>query len=117
MASQDKCDSFERRVEALELLSNERHDSATRAVIDLRNDLSDHVKVQLKQEEINCERHDDLLVSIQRLTDSLETQAQATAGLVEIVTTGRTLGKFGKWISSVAIFGAAIAWFADNING
>ena len=62
-----------------------------------------------------------MVISQQENTDAVRQLTEGTASLLEawhqaraIVKVGSALGKLGKWVGSIAIFGAIINWLANH---
>ncbi|MDC0600099.1 hypothetical protein OAO65_02195 [Flavobacteriales bacterium] len=56
-------------------------------------------------------------VAIAELTSSTKDLVEAWNTATGVVKAGATVGRFGKWVTSVAIFGVAISWLAEHWKG
>ena len=67
------------------------------------------------------ERWDRVISAQQANTEAIGKLTESTAGLVNtwtaaqgVIKVGNTMGKFAKWLTSIAVLGAAFAWLLDK---
>ena len=62
-------------------------------------------------------RHDHQDAKFDKLIDKLDQHIDSTQGLVEAWQTTRGLGKFGRWLGSVTVFGVSVGYLINKFAG
>ena len=89
----------------------------------LQSKLDDHIEEfqeHVKEEHVRW----DHLITVQEtnsrvvgeLTVAVTAQAEATKDMIDVWNGGRTLGKIGKYIGSIAIIGVCFTWLAEHFK-
>ena len=107
-------------------LGQEKHEEH---IIKLLDQMAELHQVYAKNTENEKSRFENLMVitesnsaHIGQVNSALEVLTRDTAGLVAtweagegIVRFANVLGRFGKWVASIAFIGAAYVWLKNNI--
>ena len=94
----------------------------------LQQRLEDHIEEYREHLQEEHEKWEHLFAvqeannqAIKDLTRAVSAQAESTKDLVSawettnsVIKVGSMLGRFGKWLTSVAILGAGIAWVMEH---
>lgn len=89
----------------------------------LQSKLDDHIEEFGTHVREEHERWDHLITVqetnsrvVGELTIAVTKQAEATKDMIDVWTTGRTLGKIGKYLGSIAILGVCFTWLAEHFK-
>lgn len=86
--------------------------------------LEDHISESESHRAQNQEMFDKLLDAQNKNTEAIGELTKATAGVIEVYTAsqgaikvGSAVGRFVKWLSSIAIIGVGFKWVWDHLGG
>lgn len=89
----------------------------------LQSKLDDHIEEFHEHVKEEHERWDHLITVqetnsrvVGELTVAVNAQAEATKDMIDAWTAGRTLGKLGKYIGSLAVIGVCFTWLAEHFK-
>lgn len=86
--------------------------------------LDNHIAEHSQYMKENQEMFVKLMESTKANTDSISELTKATAGIVEVYTAsqgaikvGSAIGRFGKWLTGIAIIGVGFKWVWEHLGG
>ena len=90
----------------------------------LQRKLDVHIEEYHEHVKEEHERWDHLITVQEKNNEAIAALTVSTKDLVEawntatgVVQAGATLGRFGKWLTSIAIFGVILSWLAGHWKG
>lgn len=124
MPTVKECTILAERLKEIKDTSDEHYAEVVGSLQEMKDDLSNHIVLFSRQETDNALRYAGFVDSQNKQSEAISALSVATQesadnikSLVNILTTGRTLGKLGKWLLAMTGFFLSYEWFTKYWGG